>query len=129
MELVYYIESGDVSGVDFIAKAKEKSINYLLRSRAQDDEINDYKLAYFDYGLVHQVSPKTQKDFKELKGKKGLYYKSNHFIIHNEKFYPSSVALLKHMHATFSMEHKPYPVIDDPLFWEEEEHFHFFVKK
>jgi hypothetical protein len=28
-----------------------------------------------------------------------------------------------------SMEHEPHPVIDDPLFWEEEEHFHFFVRK
>ena len=27
------------------------------------------------------------------------------------------------------MEHEPYEIIDEPLFWEEEEHFHFFEKK
>ena len=73
VELVYYIEEDDVGGVDFIAKVKEKSINYLLRSRAGDDEIKDYKLAYFDYGLIEQIPKKTQEDFKELKGIKKLF--------------------------------------------------------
>ena len=143
VELVYYIEDNDVIGVDFIARVKEKSINYLLRSRASDDEIKDYKLAYFDYGLVDQISQKNQEDFEELKGEKNLFYKSRHFIIHNSTFYTSSASLLadefinmnvedpaKRQNSGFpSMEHEPQPVIDDPLFWEEEEHFHFFVKK
>ena len=143
VELVYYIGDGDAKGVNFIATAREKSIKYLLRSRASDEEINDYKLAYFDYGLVHQISKKRQEDLKELKRKKNLFYKSNHFIIHNNKFYLSSAALLAdelfnssvddpkgRRNSGFpSMEHEPQPVIDDPLFWEEEEHFHFFVKK
>ena len=143
VELVYYIEDNDVTGVDFIARVKEKSINYLLRSRAPDDEIKDYKLAYFDYGLVDQISQKNQEDFKELKGEKNLFYKSSHFIIHNSAFYTSSASLLadefinmsvedsaKRQNNGFpSVEHEPQPVIDDPLFWEEEEHFHFFVKK
>mgnify|MGYP003641368124 CR=1 FL=1 len=141
-ELVYYIEEDDPDGVAFVAKAREKSINLLLRSRAGDDEISDYKLAYFDYGLIHQVPRRTQDDFPELKGKKNLYYKSKHFIIHNTKFYPSSATLLgdeffnltvedplKLQNSGFAtMEHEPQPVIDDPLFWEEEEHLHFFEK-
>ena len=75
--------------------------------------------------------------------KKKLYYKSNRFIIHNDSFYTSSATLLadeffnksvedpsERQNKGFpSMEHKPQPVIDDPLFWEEEEHFHFFVRK
>lgn len=128
-ELVYYIENDDKAGVDFISKVREKSINYLLRSRAAKDKISDFKLVYFDYGLVHQIRPKKLEDFPELKGKKNLYYKSNHFIIHDSSFYPSSIALLKQVHETPSMEHDPYPVIDEPLFWEEEEHFHIFEKK
>ncbi|HIB43515.1 MAG TPA: hypothetical protein EYO37_06020 [Nitrospina sp.] len=143
VELVYYVEDDDIAGVDFINKVAEKSINCLLRSRATGDELNDYKLAYFDYGQVHQIPPKGQQDFKELKDKKKLYYKSNHFIIHNNSFYTSSAALLadeffnigvedpsERQNKGFpSMEHEPQPVIDDPLFWEEEEHFHFFVRK
>ena len=143
VELVYYIEDNDVIGVDFIARVKEKSINYLLRSRASDDEIKDYKLAYFDYGLVDQISQKNQEDFEELKGEKNLFYKSRHFIIHNSTFYTSSASLLadefinmsvedpaKRQNNGFpSMDHEPQPIIDDPLFWEEEEHFHFFVRK
>ena len=142
-EVVYYIEENDPAGVAFIAKVREKSINFLLRSRAGDDEISDYKLAYFDYGLVHQIPRKTQDDFPELKGKKNLYYKSKHFIIHNTKFYPSSASLLadeffnltvedpsKRQSSGFpTMDHEPQAVIDDPLFWEEEEHYHFFEKK
>jgi hypothetical protein len=143
VELVYYIEEDDPRGVDFISLIKEKSINYLLRSRAPTKEINDYKLAYFDYGLVEQIPRKSQEDFEELKGEKNLFYKSSHFIIHNNSFYPSSAALLadeffnmtaedstkRQNKGLPSMEHDPQPVIDDPLFWEEEEHFHFFVKK
>tara|TARA_R110000824_G_scaffold379495_1_gene571509 strand:- start:44 stop:1273 length:1230 start_codon:yes stop_codon:yes gene_type:complete len=143
VELVYYIEEDDVGGVDFIAKVKEKSINYLLRSRAGDDEIKDYKLAYFDYGLIEQIPKKTQEDFKELKGIKKLFYKSHHFVIHHGSFYTCSAAVLKdeffnmgiedptdRQNSGFpSMDHDPQPVIDDPLFWEEEEHFHFFTKR
>tara|TARA_R100001377_G_scaffold2232_1_gene1534 strand:+ start:1784 stop:3013 length:1230 start_codon:yes stop_codon:yes gene_type:complete len=143
LELVYYIEDDDVAGVNFISEVREKSINLLLRSRATDEETNDYKSTYLDYGLVHQIPIKSQEDFDELKGKKNLYYKSNHFIIHNNSFYLSSASLLadlsfnatkedsaKTQDSGFpSMDHEPQPIIDDPLFWEEEEHFHFFVKK
>ena len=143
VELVYYIEDNDPSGVSFISKAREKSITYLLRSRAGDEEIKDYKLMYFDYGLIHQIPRKTQDDFPELKGKKNIYYKSKHFILHNTKFYTSSASLLgdeffnltvkdpsKRQVSGFpTMEHDPQPIIDDPLFWEEEEHFYFFEKK
>mgnify|MGYP003111923392 FL=1 len=143
VELVYYIEDNDPAGVSFINKAREKSINYVLRSRAGDEEIKDYKLTYFDYGLIHQIPRKSQDDFPELKGKKNIYYRSKHFILHNTKFYISSASLLgdeffnltvndpsKRQISGFpTMEHDPQPIIDDPLFWEEEDHFYFFEKK
>jgi hypothetical protein len=128
VELVYYIEDDSAAGVNFIDKVAEKSINFLLRSRETGSKLNDYKLAYFDYGQVHQIPTKDKQDFEELKGKKNLYYKSNHFIIHNNSFYLSSASLSADSGFP-SMDHEPQPVIDDPLFWEEEEHFHFFVKK
>lgn len=128
VELVYYIEDDSAAGVDFIDKVAEKSINFLLRSRETGSKLNDYKLAYFDYGQVHQIPTKDKQDFEELKGKKNLYYKSNHFIIHNNSFYLSSASLSADSGFP-SMDHEPQPVIDDSLFWEEEEHFHFFVKK
>jgi hypothetical protein len=127
VELVYYIE--DDNDPDFVRKIKEKSINYLLRSRKDKTQTNDFKLDYLDYGLVHQIDKRSKKDFKELKGKKKLYYKSNHFIIHDNSFYPCTSALLRLKQGTPSMEHEPHEIIDEPLFWEEEEHFHFFEKK
>ena len=126
-ELVYYIE--DDNSPTFIRKVKEKSIQYLLRSRKEEKQTNDFKLDYLDYGLVHQIPSRSRVDFEELKKRKKLYYKSAHFIIHNNKFYPSTAAFLRLEQGSYSMEHEPYPIIDDPLFWEEEEHFHFFVKK
>jgi len=143
IELVYYIEDDDVAGVDFIEKVAGKSIDCLLRSRSAGEELSDHKLAYFDQGLVHQVSQKNKEDFEELKGKKKLYYKSNRFIVHKDSFYISSASLLadeffnmgvedpaERQNSGFpSMKHEPQLVIDDPLFWEEEEHFQFFVKK
>ena len=128
VELVYYIEDDSAAGVDFIDKVAEKSINFLLRSRETSSKLNDYKLAYFDYGQVHQIPTKDKQDFEELKGKNNIYYKSNYFIIHNNSFYLSSASLSAGSGFP-SMDHEPQPIIDDPLFWEEEEHFHFFVKK
>jgi hypothetical protein len=128
VELVYYIEDDSAAGVVFIDKVAEKSINFLLRSRETGSKLNDCKLAYFDYGQVHQIPTKDKQDFEELKGKKNIYYKSNHFIIHNNSFYLSSASLSADSGFP-SMDHEPQPVIEDPLFWEEEEHFHFFVKK
>jgi len=127
VELVYYIE--DDNSPEFIKKTKGKSMRYLLRSRKEKEQTSDFKLDYLDYGLVEQVIPRSQNDFEELKDVKNLYYKSTHFIIHNNKFYPSTAAFLRLEQGSPSMEHEPYPVIDDPLFWEEEEHFHFFEKK
>ncbi len=127
IELVYYIQ--DDNDPNFIRKIKQKSIQYLLRSRQDEKKTADFKLDYFDYGLVEHIRDRNKDDFKNLKGKNKIYYKSNRFIIHENNFYPSTAALLRNIHATPSMEHEPHEIIDDPLFWEEGEHFHFFEKK
>ena len=126
VELVYYI--GDDNSVDFVKKVKSKSINYLLRTRKSPNEINDIKLKYLDYDLIHEMPQKSKKDFPELEGKDNIYYKSTHSIIHNGKFYPSTSALLRLKDGSETMQHGYCKVVDDPLFWEEEDHFHFFEK-
>ena len=126
IELVYYIQEDN--DPNFIRAIKRKSIQYLLRSRQDEKQTADFKLDYFDYGLVEHVRDRNKDDFESFKGKNKIYYKSNRFIIHNNNFYPSTAALLRNIHATPSMEHEPHEVIDDPLFWEEAEHFHFFEK-
>ena len=78
--------------------------------------------------MVNSIKEKSKEDFPELKDKNNLYYKSNHFIIHDNQFYPSTAALIRRKQGSPTMDHEPQEVIDDPLFWEEEEHFHFFVK-
>lgn len=127
VELVYYIE--DDHNPEFIKKIKEKSINYLLRTRKEGQELNDLKLDYFDYGLIQPIKVKSKEDFQELKGKNKLFYKSNYFIVHGNKFYPSTAAFLSKEQGSEQMKHGINPIIDTPLFWEEEEHFQFFVKK
>jgi hypothetical protein len=126
VELVYYI--GDDNSVDFVKKVKSKSINYLLRTRKTSPEINDIKLKYLDYDLIHEIPRKTKNDFPELKAKNNIYFKSSQSIIHNGKFYPSSHSLTRSKHSSDTMNHDYCEVTDDSLFWEEEEHFHFFEK-
>lgn len=126
VELVYYIE--DDHSPEFIKKIKEKSINYLLRSRKEGLELNDLKLDYFDYGLIQPIKPKSKNDFEELKDKNKLFYKSNYFIVHGNKFYPSTAAFLQKVQGAEQMNHDAQPIIDVPIFWEEEEHFQFFTK-
>lgn len=126
VELVYYID--DDNDPNFVKKIKSKSITYLLRTRKDGETLSDIKLNYIDHGLIQQIRSKSQDDFEELKNKNKLYYKSKHFIIHNNKFYPCTAALLRMKHGSDTMESEPQEIIDDPLFWEEEEHFQFFVK-
>ena len=127
LEIVYYIT--DDHDPDFIKKIKSKSIKYILRSRKSDEEINDLKLDYFDYGIITRMAPKEQNDFKELKDKDNLFYRSNYFIIHNRKFYPNTAALARLKQGGEVFNHDPHEVIDDPSFWEDEEHYHIFRKK
>ena len=126
-EIVYYIQ--DDNDLEFVKNIKSKSINFLLRTRKQGEEYDDIKLKYLDFSMVHQIGSKSQSDFKELKDKNNLFYKSKYFIIHNNKFYPCTAAMLRDVQATDRMEHKPHEIIDDPLFWEDEEHFQFLRKK
>ena len=126
VELVYYIE--DDHSPEFIKKIKGKSINYLLRSRKEGQQLNDIKLDYFDYGLIQPIKPKSKNDFEKLKDKNKLFYKSNYFIVHGNKFYPSTAAFLQKEQGADQMNHDPQPIIDVPIFWEEEEHFQFFTK-
>lgn len=126
VELVYYIE--DDNDPEFIKNVKSKSINFLLRTRKEGEEYTDIKLKYLDFPMVHQIKKKTKEDFDDLKDKNNLYYKSKYFIIHNNKFYPCISALRRGIHASDRMEHQTNPIIDDPLFWEDHEHFQFLSK-
>lgn len=127
VELVYYIE--DDNDPNFIKKVKSKSITFLMRTRKTGDTLSDLKLDYFDYGMIQQVKEKSKDDFEELKNQNNLYYKSKHFIIHDNKFYPCTAALKRLEQGSQTMEHTPQKIIDDPVFWEEEEHFQFFTKR
>ncbi len=126
VELVYYL--GDDHDPSFVEKLKSHSITYLLRTRKTGEELDDLKLDYLDLGAIQPIEEKTKEDLKELKNKNKIFYKSKHIIIHNNKFYPSTAALLRLKQGSTTMDFEPQEVIDDPLFWEEEEHFHFLAK-
>jgi hypothetical protein len=126
LELVYYIT--DDHSPEFVKKLKSKSIKYILRSRSSSEELNDFKLDYLDHGVITEVPIRTQDDFEELKGKSNLLYKSNYFIVHDRKFYPNTAALLRLKQGTETLNHPIQEVIDDPYFWEDEEHYHILIK-
>ena len=109
IQIVYKIqESNDPS---FINLLKNENINFSLVSELDQEQINNIKIHYMDLGLIFKLNYKNKEnyDHKNIK-----YYKSNHFILSDNKLYMSEAAVEKDL-----------PIKD--TFWKHSDNYAFLV--
>jgi hypothetical protein len=89
----YFVE--DESSIEFIKNLKNLNIKYQLYSYLPKEKINDYKLAYIDYGIIINISlkhPEVEDKIKQYMDKK-IFYKSNNLILSKGEVFLSEKAL------------------------------------
>lgn len=129
IELVYFLE--DSNDPSFVSACIKKGINIGLASKKPREEVDKYKINYLDIDKAINIIPKiTFDDVAEIKNinKKNIFYKSNKFLIHGGKAYPSKMAVAVDQSVP-SFDHAFMQIIDHEDFWEEKDHFYFVERK
>jgi hypothetical protein len=88
--LVYDIKEG--YSVEFVSAVRKLGINFVLSSLLKGDELAQAKLDFFDFNVVTE---REHGGAKFLEGnpqiKSGMKYKTNKFLLSNNKFYLNKV--------------------------------------
>jgi hypothetical protein len=73
----------DTTNLEFVKQLKNTNIKYQLYSYLPNEELNQYKLDYLDYGIIAKVNLKHTKVEEIINKSKSnsLYYKSNNLIL------------------------------------------------
>jgi hypothetical protein len=120
-QIVYKIEKeNDPSFVSFL---KSENISFVLISDLSEEEINNIKINYMDLGLILKLNHKNKNDYDHKNIK---YYKSNHFILSNNKLYMSEAAVEKDLPIK-DFNQNIQEIIDTDKFWKYSDNYAFLV--
>jgi hypothetical protein len=120
-QIVYKIEKeNDPSFVSFL---KSENISFVLISDLSEEEINNIKINYMDLGLILKLNHKNKNDYDHKNIK---YYKSNHFILSNNKLYMSEAAVEKDLPIK-DFNENIQEIIDTDKFWKYSDNYAFLV--
>ena len=123
LALVYQVK--DDNNPKFVNEVRKSGIQLQLVSNLTDDELNKYKLNYFDIGIIN-IEKITKKD--DIKDKDLIsddtYFKTNKMLLSKGKFYSSKSHWLLDLPKT-DVEEK---IINTPKFWEELDYFYLYKK-
>jgi hypothetical protein len=132
------IEVLDEIDTDYIKEIKKLGFKYSLFINPSDPrDLGALRLKFFDLGSVEKMSSFSLDDFQKnarvyLNDEtfntniEKLNFETNKVIYSNNKLYPSKIHYKKDV--SFNLGERSN-VIDDPLFWEDFEHFYFSYEK
>lgn len=120
-QIVYKIEKEN--NPSFVSFLKSENINFLLISDLSEEEINNIKINYMDLGLILKLNHKNKNDYDHKNIK---YYKSNHFILSNNKLYMSEAAVEKDLPIK-DFDQNTQEIIDTDKFWKYADNYAFLV--
>jgi hypothetical protein len=120
-QIVYKIEKEN--NPSFVSFLKSENISFVLISDLSEEEINNIKINYMDLGLILKLNHKNKNDYdyKNIK-----YYKSNHFILSNNKLYMSEAAVEKDLPIK-DFDQNTQEIIDTDKFWKYADNYAFLV--
>jgi len=116
LQIVYILDKDN--DFEFVRFIKAANIQYVLLSEESDETINNFKLKYMDYGLIHKKN-KNVKNFTLPKDKKAFFRCS--------KLYFSSKGVFNGKYAWLNDIKNSQDVTDDKVFWEDMQDFHIFT--
>lgn len=135
------IEISDKFSLEYVKHLKRIGVKCQFFSFAQGEELSNLRLKFFDYATIDSKKKRTKEHFVEESSKylnkeldknltigENWWYKSNKFILSNNKIYLSKFALT-HDLPTENFENNAQTLIDDNLIWEEMDFFYFFEQK
>ena len=124
-EVIYELNEHN-SWPDYIEFLQELGVKFTLLSYCSDEIINKLKLDYFDYGIIHK---RDQNPPKEIEGidKEKIYYKTNRYILSNQKIY-TSLAALKENRPVSNFGNNIEKIPNDSEFWKEKDFIYLLEK-
>jgi hypothetical protein len=120
-QIVYKIEKEN--NPSFVSFLKSENISFVLISDLSEEEINNIKINYMDLGLILKLNHKNKNDYDHKNIK---YYKSNHFILSNNKLYMSEAAVEKDLPIK-DFDQNTQQIIDTDKFWKYADNYAFLV--
>jgi hypothetical protein len=124
LSVTYMIEKENQP--NFVQFLKRLGIAYNLISELEDQDFEDLKLDYIDYGIISQINKPKREDF-DFSSIKSLKYVSSKNFISNDKIYPSLAAVEADKPIEKIFDTTPQDVIDNPEFWRQSESFYFLT--
>ena len=124
-EVIYELNEHN-SWPDYIEFLQELGVKFTLLSYCSDEIINKLKLDYFDYGIIHKRDQNPPKEIENI-DKNNLYYKTNRYILSNQKIY-TSLATLKENRTVSNFGNNIEKIPDSSEFWKEKDFVYLLEK-
>lgn len=125
--IVYEIT--DDHNPNFVRAIQRAGIPYILFTHFSAEKLQEVKMDYFDYGLIHKKPIKKREDIPNheliVEGQTG--FRSNKFLLSKGKIYLSR-AHWKEDIAVTSFESNHSYIIDTEEFWKESDFFYLYNK-
>lgn len=126
LEILYVIEEDNDSS--FVESVNKMGIKIGLNTYLSEKEINKYKINYLDLPQnINIVKTKALKDINKESLDK-VFYKSNKFILHDGKIYPSKSALNRNQSCE-NFNPPFFPTYNEDDFWREIDYLYLVEKK
>lgn len=124
-EVIYELNEHN-SWPDYIEFLQELGVKFTLLSYSSEEIINKLKLDYFDYGIIHKRNQDPPKEIENI-DKEKIYYKTNRYILSNQKIY-TSLAALKENRPVPNFGNNIEKIPDSSEFWREKDFVYLLEK-
>lgn len=125
-EIIYILD--DNHSIEFVNLLEKMAFNYHLATYQDGPKLNDLKLAYLDYRLIHTkniFNPRSDNLLKNMVDWNKVYYQSGKNLLSKGRVYPSKAAWLRNLPIN-SLQEEKQVVINHPDFWLETENFYLW---
>ena len=117
VNLVYYLDKNH--NPDFVKFLHQNAINYALLTELEEEDLNEIKMDYLDYGFIHKkTNDKEGREKLKECDLTSLFYKTKKKILKDGGCYNSVSNLEAGIVMDDVNDFSFTPVVDNPEFWQ-----------